>query len=45
MEENIITKPDSSRIQLELKLGDQLNALLSASHALIETNQPVFLPT
>ncbi|WP_033165387.1 MarR family transcriptional regulator [Clostridium sp. KNHs205] len=45
MEENIITKPDSSRIQLELKLGDQLNALLSASHALNVRTAAVFDPT
>ncbi|MDW2796401.1 MarR family transcriptional regulator [Clostridium boliviensis] len=45
MEENIITKPDSSRMQLELSLGDQLNALLSASHALNVRTAAVFDPT
>ncbi|WMJ87955.1 MarR family winged helix-turn-helix transcriptional regulator [Anaerocolumna sp. MB42-C2] len=45
MEENIVTKPDSSRMQLELSLGDQLNALLSASHALNVRTAAVFDPT
>jgi DNA-binding MarR family transcriptional regulator len=45
MEDNIITKPDPARMQLELSLGDQLNALLSASHALNVRTAAVFDPT
>ncbi len=45
MDENIITKPDSSRMQLELSLGDQLNVLLSASHALNIRTAAIFDPT
>lgn len=45
MDENIIAKPDSSRMQLELSLGDQLNVLLSASHALNVRTAAVFDPT
>jgi len=42
MDKNIIAKPDSSRIKLELNLGDQLNVLLSASHALNVRTAAVF---
>lgn len=42
MDENIIARPDSSRIQLELSLGAQLNVLLSASHALNVRTAAVF---
>jgi DNA-binding MarR family transcriptional regulator len=45
MEEDNITKPDSVRMQLELNLGDQLNALISASHALNVRTAAVFDPT
>jgi DNA-binding MarR family transcriptional regulator len=42
MDKNIIAKPDSLRIKLELNLGDQLNVLLSASHALNVRTAAVF---
>lgn len=46
MDENIIvSKPNSSRMQLELSLGDQLNVLLSASHALNVRTAAIFDPT
>jgi DNA-binding MarR family transcriptional regulator len=43
--ENKIQKQNSTRIQLELNLGEQLNALISASHALNVRTADLFDPT
>jgi DNA-binding MarR family transcriptional regulator len=43
--ENKIQKQNSTRIQLELTLGEQLNALISASHALNVRTADLFDPT
>lgn len=42
MEENSITKQVSTRMQLELNLGDQLNTLISAAHALNVRTAAIF---
>lgn len=40
--QNIVQKPDDIRTKLELTLGDELNALISASHALNVRTAAVF---
>ncbi|EHS59044.1 MarR family winged helix-turn-helix transcriptional regulator [Paenibacillus sp. Aloe-11] len=42
--ENKIQHPNSTRVQLELDLGKQLNALISASHALNVRTAALFDP-